>query len=152
MTREVRHAGNWDVGRILADEKLTMKQAGDEITISAQNPSSLQGTGLWGWAHPDLDVKYELTVPRKCDVRLKTAGGGIQVVTVQGPVNVRTEGGGLEFDRVDGDVEGETQGGGIHATGCNGKMVIKTQGGGIHVASFGGPSVQAETQGGSVER
>ena len=122
VSRKVRRASGSEADRILAEEELVLKQNGNEISISAQDPPSLRGGSRWGWTRPDLDANYEISVPRKFDLRLKTAGGGIKVATVQGGVNVRTEGGSLDFDGVEGNVDGQTQGGGIHAAGCKGEL------------------------------
>jgi serine/threonine protein kinase len=150
VSRKVKRATGSDAQRILAEEKLVLKQNGNEVSINSQEPPSLRGGPSWPWTRRDLDVHYEISVPRKFDLRLKTAGGGIKVATVQGGVNVRTAGGSLDFDDVDGNVNGETQGGGIRAAGCKGELVVKTAGGGITVESFAGPFVQGTTDGGSI--
>ena len=150
VSRRVKRATGSDAQRILAEEKLVLKQSGNEISINAQEPPSLRSGSGWGWRRPNLEVNYEISVPRKFDLRLKTAGGGIKVATVQGGVNVRTAGGSLDFDDVDGNVDGQTQGGGIRAAGCKGELVVKTAGGGITVESFAGPFVQGTTDGGSI--
>jgi serine/threonine protein kinase len=150
VSRKVKRASGSDADRILAEEKLVLKQQGNEISVSAQEPASLRGGPGWPWVRPGLDAHYEISVPRKFDLRLKTAGGGIKVATVQGGVNVRTADGSLDFDHVDGNVDGQTQGGGIRAAGCIGELVIKTAGGGITVETFTGPFVQGKTMGGSI--
>ena len=150
VSRKVRRASGSEADRILAEEKLVLRQRENEISISAQDPPSLRGGWGWGWIRPYLEANYEISVPRKFDVRLKTAGGGIKVATVQGGVNVRTEGGGLSFDGVEGNVDGQTQGGGIHAAGCKGDLLIKTEGGSITVETFAGPFVQGTTEGGPI--
>jgi len=150
VSRKVRRASDSEADRILAEEELVLSQVGNQITVSARKPPSLERGSWWGWIRPELDVNCEISVPRKFDVHLKTAGGGIKVATVQGGVNVRTEGGRLDFDDVEGDVDGQTQGGGIRAAGCKGQLQINTQGGGITVEAFAGPSVHGTTQGGSV--
>jgi predicted Ser/Thr protein kinase len=150
VKRKVRRASGSEADRILAEEELVLKQKGSELSISAQDPPSLRGGLRWGWTRPDVDANYEISVPRKFDVRLKTASGGIKVATVQGGVNVRNEGGSLDFDGVEGNVDGQTQGGGIHAAGCKGDLLIKTEGGGITVETFAGPFVQGATEGGPI--
>ena len=150
VSRKVKRASGSDADRILAEEKLVLKQNGNEVSISAQDPPGLRGGSGWSWRRPDLEVNYEISVPRKCDLRLKTAGGSIKVATVQGGVNVRTQGGRLDFNDVDGNVDGQTQGGGIRAAGCKGALVVKTAGGGITIETFAGPSVQGKTTGGSI--
>jgi hypothetical protein len=150
VSRKVRRASDSDASRLLAEQKLVLKQVGNEISVSAQTPSSLQGFRGLGWNRPELDVTYDVSVPHRCDVRLKTAGGGIKVATVQGPVHARTAGGGLHFEAVDGDVDGQTEGGGIHAADCKGELLVKTEGGGITVRTFSGPLLKALTEGGSI--
>jgi serine/threonine protein kinase len=150
VSRKVRRASGSEADRILAEEELVLSQVGNQVSVSAHNPPSLERSSWWGWMRPELEVNYEISVPRKSDVRLKTAGGGIKVAAVQGGVNVRTEGGRLDFDDVEGNVDGQTEGGGIRAAGCKGQLVIKTEGGGITVEAFAGPSVQGTTEGGSV--
>ena len=97
-----------------------------------------------------MNVHYEITVPRKFDVRLETSGGGIKVASLDGNVDVKTLGGGLDFDNVEGKVDGLTLGGGIRATGCKNELLIKTEGGGIMIQQFTGPNIQAITEGGSI--
>jgi hypothetical protein len=148
IERKVEHAGASDAARILREEHVVVKQDGNKISITAHEPSSLGG--ILRWRQPDLNVRYEITVPRRFEVQLKTGGGGIRVADVQGEVHVETEGGGLEFEGVGGKVDGKTEGGGIKARGCKGEMRIKTEGGGIRIEEFAGPRVQAMTEGGSI--
>jgi serine/threonine protein kinase len=150
VTRNVRRASGSEAKGILADENLVLRQVGNAITITAQEPPSLRGFSGWFWTRPELEANYEISVPRKFELRLKTAGGGIKVATVQGGVNARTAGGRLDFDDVKGNVDGQTQGGGIHAAGCKGELLIKTSGGSITVETFAGPFVQGKTMGGSI--
>jgi hypothetical protein len=150
VSRKVRRASGSEADGILAQERLVLKQRGNEISISAQDPSGLDSGWGWIWSRPELDANYEISVPRKFDLRLKTAGGGIKVATVQGTVNAHTQGGRLDFDEVDGNVDGQTQGGGIRAAACKGDLLIKTSGGSITVETFTGPFVQGTTMGGSI--
>jgi hypothetical protein len=150
VSRKIKRASGSEADRILAEEGLVLRQVGSDISISAQEPPSLRSGPGWRWTRPGLDVNYEISVPRKFDLRLKTAGGGIKVAAVQGGVNVRTEGGSLDFNDVSGNVDGQTQGGGIHAAKCTGELLIKTEGGGITVESFAGPFVRGTTDGGSI--
>jgi hypothetical protein len=150
VSRKVRRAGGSEADSILAQERLVLKQRGNEISISAQDASGLRGGSWWGWMRPEPEANYEISVPRKFDLRLKTAGGDIKVAAVQGVVNVRTAGGRLDFDDVDGNVDGQTQGGGIRAAACKGELLIKTSGGGITVETFTGPFVRGTTMGGSI--
>jgi DUF4097 and DUF4098 domain-containing protein YvlB len=149
--RKVTRADDSEATELLREEHLVLKQAGNEVSITAQNPPKLQHRSFWGWlGSPNLDVHYEITVPRKFDVQLKTSGGGIKIASLQGNADVTTEGGGLDFNDIDGRVNGQTEGGGIHAVSCNNELLIHTLGGSITVERFTGPRVRATTAGGSI--
>jgi serine/threonine protein kinase len=150
VSRKVRNANNADADRILAEQDLVVNQAGNQISVSAHEPSSLGRSSGWWWTRPGLDVNYKISVPRKFALQLQTMGGNIKTATVQGEVKVHTQGGQLEFDDVEGNVAGQTRGGGIRAAGCKGELVVQTDGGGITVESFSGPFVQGITQGGPI--
>jgi predicted Ser/Thr protein kinase len=151
VDRKVTRAGDSQAARILKEERLVLKQTGNEISITTHEPASFHNHSLWDWlSGPNLNVHYEITVPRKFDVRLKTSGGGIKVASLQGNADVKTEGGGLDFNDVEGRVNGQTEGGGIRAVSCKNELLIHTQGGGITIERFTGPRVRATTEGGSI--
>jgi hypothetical protein len=150
VSRKVRGASSSDTDQILAEEELVLTQTGNQVSIGAHEPPSLTHGSGWSWTRPSLEVKYEISVPRKFDLRLKTARGGIKVAAIQGEADVRTSGGLLDFNGVEGNVNGQTAGGGIRAAGCQGQLVVKTEGGGITVEAFSGPSIQMTTDGGSI--
>ncbi|MGO8930569.1 MAG: protein kinase domain-containing protein [Limisphaerales bacterium] len=150
VSRKVRGASGLDADQILAEEELVLTQTGNQVSIGAHEPPSLTHGSGWFWTRPKLEVKYEISVPRKCDLRLKTAGGGIKVAAIRGEADARTAGGLMDFDDVEGNVNAQTGGGGILAAGCKGQMVVKTEGGGITVEAFAGPSIQGTTDGGSI--
>jgi predicted Ser/Thr protein kinase/DUF4097 and DUF4098 domain-containing protein YvlB len=151
VERQVTRAGDSEAARILKEERLLLKQTGNEISITAHEPPSFHNHSFWGWlSGPNLSVHYEITVPRKFDVRLETSGGHIKVASLQGNADVKTEGGGLDFNDIEGRVSGQTEGGGIRAVSCKNELLIQTQGGGITVERFTGSRVRATTEGGSI--
>ena len=151
VDRKVTRAGDSEAARILKEERLVLKQSGNEISIAAHEPPSFHNHSFWGWlSGPNLNVRYEITVPRKFDVRLETSGGNIKVASLQGNADVKTEGGGLDFNDIGGSVNGQTEGGGIRAVSCKNELLIQTQGGGITIERFTGSRVRATTEGGSI--
>ena len=151
VDRKVTHASDSEAARMLKEEHLVVKQTGNDISITTHEPPSFHNHSLWGWlSEPNLNVHYEITVPRKFDVRLKTSGGGVKVASLQGNAEVKTEGGGLDFNDIEGRVNGQTEGGGIRAVSCKNELLIQTQGGGITIERFTGSRVRATTEGGSV--
>jgi hypothetical protein len=150
VTRDVRRARSAEANRFLAAEKLLLKQSGSEISISSQEPPVIH-TFFWrNLIRPELDAHYEISVPRKFELRLKDASGGIQVASMQGRVNVSTLSGGLDFDDIEGKLDGGTMSGRVHATGCRDELVLHSMSGGIIIEKFSGPNVQAHTASGSV--
>lgn len=84
------------------------------------------------------------------DVRLDTSGGGIRARHVGGNVDADTSGGGIEIEDVDGDVVADTSGGGIDVRRVRGSVNADTSGGGIRISDIGG-DIDADTSGGGIE-
>jgi DUF4097 and DUF4098 domain-containing protein YvlB len=151
VERDVRSASDAEASEILQDEHVVIEQHGNRISIRAQSPFSLHaGSWLGWWNRPNLDVHYEITVPRDFTVQSKTSGGDMKVGGVQGQVGITTMGGELECTDIGGDLDGKTMGGSVHARKCRGKLNLQTMGGDITVDEYTGPNVQAVTSGGSV--
>ncbi len=62
-----------------------------------------------GWS-----VSYEIFVPAKTDLVLRTHNGGIDMKDVQGHIQFEATNGGVTLDRLAGSVEGHTTNGGVH--------------------------------------
>ena len=150
MDRAVRHAGRSDSRKILKAEALTLKKSGDAISITGHDPPNLHQS-FWDWfVGPDLEVHYEITVPRKFAAQLKTSGGGIKIAGLHGSVDANTMGGSLNFSDIDGRVNGQTMGGSVHASSCRDGLEVHTMGGSITIEDFSGSHIRASTAGGSV--
>jgi len=154
VDREVTGTDDSDMAQILKEEHLVLKQTGNEISITAQDPPSFHADSFWEWLYwlgrRNLNVHYEITVPQKFATRLETSGGGVKVAGIDGNVEVRTAGGGLDFNDIEGSVTGQTAGGGIHAISCKNELLVHTSGGSIKIEQFTGSHVQATTEGGSI--
>jgi predicted Ser/Thr protein kinase len=151
VERQVRSASDADASKILKAEYVVLEHNGDQVSITAQNPFVLHSSSWWSWWNQaNLDVHYEITVPRNFTVQSKTSGGDVKVSGVLGKVNITTMGGELECTDIGGAVDGKTMGGSVHARGCSGALDLQTMGGDITVDEFSGPDVQATTSGGSV--
>jgi len=149
VRREVTNASDAAADRILKEHKVLMKQSGNTISVSTSAPQNLLRGSLWR-GHPGLNVRYEITVPHKFDVQLRTEGGSIRVTDLDGKLDAATEGGSLHFAGIQGPVTGKTEGGNVSAEACHGLVDLKTEGGSISVKDFHGPALQAKTEGGSV--
>jgi hypothetical protein len=151
VDREVTRASDADAAKILKDEHVVLTRNGNEISLSAQEPLGLRRFSFWDWWNqPNLNVHYEITVPRTFDVQSATSGGDLKVAGIRGDANVKTMGGKLDCEDIGGNVDGQTMGGDVNATDCKGSLQLKTMGGSISIDDFAGPGIHASTEGGSV--
>ncbi len=151
VDREVTRASDAEAAKILKEQHLVLKQEGNQISLTTQEPGSLRFHSLWGWWNqPNLEVHYKITVPRRFEVQSETAGGDVKVAGIQGATDIKTMGGRLEGDDIDGNLQGRTMGGDVRVAGCTGHLQLETMGGSIHIDRFTGSGMQARTEGGSV--
>lgn len=76
--------------------------------VSAEGPKSISKRNA-GWS-----VSYEVFVPERTDLNLKTVNGGISVTGVRGDLRATTTNGGISLAAVSGKVNGRTTNGGIN--------------------------------------
>lgn len=118
-------------------------------------------------AFKNIDVRFEIQVPKKFnaavstsggDVRIddldgkidiSTAGGDIKVSASEGDAKVSTAGGDIKFKQHIGSVNGSTAGGDIIVETRNGKIDLSTAGGDIKIYCVNA-SVDASTTGGDI--
>lgn len=85
----------------------------------------------------------------KGKVTAQTAGGGVQLNDIEGPVMVYTMGGSVDVGNVLSDAKLETAGGGMTIGSVGGKLYAVTQGGSISVGKVK-MGATLETQGGGI--
>src|SRR5579875_2217978 len=116
-----------------------------------------------GW----LNAHFDLHVPLKFNLDLKTQGGNVDIANLDGqlvvetaggdihtgniggPVTVSTSGGMINLGNIDQNVEVRTAGGNIRVGNVNGNAVLDTRGGQIMAGIVNG-LVRAETGGGDI--
>ncbi len=92
---------------------------------------------------------YEIQVPTRTAVDLKTGGGRIAMSAIEGDAVVTTSGGAIEVTDLQGNLKGRTSGGHIDLKNIRGSADIETSGGGIEIDGVTG-SLEAETSGGHI--
>lgn len=132
---------------LLKDLHFRLEQQGNDVLAEAKYDRE-RGFHWKSW--PPVTVDYTVTVPRACNLDLTTAGGDIDVGSVQGTVKARTSGGDLKFARIEGDLDARTSGGDIRLEEGTAKARLHTSGGNIVVQRAGGPTA-VSTSGGSIE-
>ena len=126
-------------------ESLEFDEEDGTITVRSRRKER----GFFRSLRADDAPVFEVTVPRRFDLDLTTAGGKIGIADIEGEVVARTAGGNLTIGEVSGSVHGRTAGGSIRIDHATGAVDAKTSGGTIRIGRGGGP-VDARTTGGSI--
>ena len=98
----------------------------------------------------DLDVQFEIQIPTKFNLDLRTSGGNIAVENMTGTIEGETSGGNLDLIKLDGNVKLSTSGGNIALRQTTGDFQLETSGGNIHGETIIGDT-HVETSGGNIE-
>ncbi len=94
-----------------------------------------------------LDPRVEIKVPRRCDLRISSAGGGISIANVEGKIEGHTMGGELHLKGLKGEVRLATDGGAITLTDSSVNGRVETKGGPVLIRHVEG-DVKGFTMGG----
>jgi DUF4097 and DUF4098 domain-containing protein YvlB len=146
VNREVKRTDDKKAQEILDAHQITFAQDGDAVSVKAKFP---KGESIWSRKGSNLSVKYVISVPKKFDLQIGTAGGSINVADIAGKLDLDTAGGSIHVGNVDGTVKADTAGGSIHVAGATGLVDADTAGGSIKLGKMGG-AVNADTAGGSI--
>lgn len=142
----LRKAKGWDFDE---DENIAdifdveFSQVGNKVEVIGELKKH------WNKRWRKIKVQFNIRVPHKFNVDLKTSGGSISVDDLEGSTDARTSGGSLSFGKIVGPVFGKTSGGSISLDGCQGDVEVKTSGGAINIGDVDG-NVIAKTSGGSI--
>ena len=111
---------------------------------------SIRADGPSGFRHMGWGVSYEVFVPWRTDVDVKTHNGGVHIADVNGHITFDALNGGAHLTRLAGRVDGHTTNGGlsIELAGNRwegGELNAETTNGGVHLSVPDGYSAQLET-------
>jgi hypothetical protein len=125
---------------------LTMEQKGNDVYVRSEYE---QMSKWFSWGN-DLDMTFDVTVPARYNVELKTSGGNVSVGDLHGFVHARTSGGNVQLAHIDGPVDAHTSGGDVRLDGASGNADLHTSGGSVEAGDIGG-NLQIKSSGGSLE-
>jgi DUF4097 and DUF4098 domain-containing protein YvlB len=94
-------------------------------------------------------LTFEVTVPRRYDVRLSSPGGAVQIRDVEGDLRGTTAGGALNLSGLRGTLDLRTMGGGVTLRGSEVDGRVHTMGGAVLIEDVVG-NVRGSTMGGAV--
>lgn len=118
---------------------LKMEQVGKTVRVQYHPPG-----------HRSSRARFEITVPSRFNLNLRTAGGDIHLKNpIAGSVRGSTSGGDIRIADINGEVSMHTSGGDITAGEVEGNVILKTSGGDIRVSSASG-TVEVATSGGDI--
>ncbi|HEX8618511.1 MAG TPA: hypothetical protein VF911_13065 [Thermoanaerobaculia bacterium] len=130
----------------LADHRITFRQDGNDVIIEDELPAN-RTRFFWS---DDYDVQWNVRVPARYNLQLRTSGGGIELANIGGTVDVRTSGGSITTGTLGRDSVLKTSGGAIRVAAANGAIDARTSGGSIDIGATTG-RVEARTSGGSIK-
>ena len=129
------------------------------VKIETRMPQ-LRGGGLFEWiagTNVDVNVDYEITVPRSMDVRIDNTNGAIEIAEVRGSMLVSDTNGHIECRACAGNIDAETTNGAIRvelvAVTPGRPIRLETTNGGVRVVVPRSISarIDASTTNGSVD-
>ncbi|GHO65383.1 hypothetical protein KSC_042750 [Ktedonobacter sp. SOSP1-52] len=130
------------IGMTLDSMRIDYQQQGDSITMkSAADSSFFQ----FGWRSFEL----EITVPKGCDVQMKTGSGRVEARGFKGDIRLRTGSGGIEIAELEGRIDARTGSGSVNADQIKGDLLLKTGSGHIMAQELNG-SAELNTGSGSI--
>jgi hypothetical protein len=148
VLRKITRGSDAKADELLAAQEVTFAQNGNTVEVHAKRKKDFS---TWlSLGGPNLQVEYKITMPKKFNLDLKTAGGSISCGDLEGELKAKTAGGNLKFAAVSGPVNAHTSGGSITLGNAAAAVMAKTAGGNIHLGEMFADTT-AETSGGSIE-
>ena len=129
----------------LREHQITFKQEGNDVIIESEYDHDW-GNFLW---FRDFDVQWNVRVPARYNLDVRTSGGSIDLADIGGTVEAKTSGGSIKTGKLQGPSTLKTSGGSIYVAGARNSVHANTSGGSITIGDTAGP-VEARTSGGSI--
>jgi DUF4097 and DUF4098 domain-containing protein YvlB len=145
--RKVKGGTKSRAEELVTDHEVTIQQDGNTVSVVAKTKSKLSWSWRTGQAY--LDVHYVVSIPRRFDVDLKTAGGDVHVGDLDGKAIATTTSGSVRFGLVTGNVEARDAGGDISVNNAGGTVNAHTTSGSITLHATKG-TVDASNAGGNI--
>lgn len=147
IQRAAQMKANRRAAEILKNLDVQIAHEGSDVKIEAKFTGNAK---RWTKRKNDLDVQFDILVPRHYNLDLKTACDDISVANMTGDVKAETFSAGLRFQDITGHIDGTTAVGHIDLKAFNGDVRLQTKGGNIALEGGTG-DVKAKTSGGSLQ-
>ena len=147
IQRAAQIKANRRAAEILKNLDVQITHEASDVKIEAKFTGNAK---RWQKRKNDLDVQFDILVPRHYSLDLQTVYDDISVVNVTGDVNVETFSAGLRLQGITGRIDACTSIGNIDLKAFSGDVALQTKGGNITLTDGSG-DVKAETSGGNVK-
>lgn len=137
----------------LEELRIEIDVDGNGVEIDTIYPSWKR---LFGWSGVSASVEYDVKIPKRADLRIRTVNGEVEIAGVHGEIELSSTNGGLNVSESSGSVSASTTNGGIQVelSEVSGSgMEFDTTNGGIrlHLPRSVQASISARTTNGSIE-
>ena len=147
VLRRIKGGTQAQADELFANHEVTFSQDGNTVSIVGKNMKDRSRLGRI--RQPSLQVRYEISLPRKFDVDLKTSGGDIRLSELDGSAITRTSSGSIELGTISGRVESSNSGGDIQVARAGADVVARTSSGSIKVQTVAG-KIEVSDSGGDI--
>ena len=120
---------------------------GQTVSIVARNPVATGPRLSWD-ENKRMNLYYRISVPRQCDLRLKTGMGRNTVGRLAGRMSARVDTGTIFFRQVDGSIDAAVDTGEVVISRCSGDVSVRVREGTIRVGTIGGRAELRNSRGG----
>src|SRR4051812_12585010 len=111
VLREVKGGTQAEADELFANHEVTFAQNAKMVSVVAKKKKT---SGIsFGNKRAYLQVRYIISIPKKFDLDLKTAGGDVTIPDIDGQMKARTTSGGIRVERASGGIETANAGGNI---------------------------------------
>jgi len=126
---------------------ITVSQDGNTVSVVARDKRRAR---VLNFAQANLEVRYEIHIPKHFDVELRTSGGDITLADLEGNATTHTSSGVIKLAHISGAVNASDSGGDITVEESGGALVARTSSGSISVAKAKG-KVEVSDSGGNIK-
>ena len=121
----------------------------EKISTGVKIKSEKTGGWLKNLLGTNVDMKFEILVPKDFELDIETSGGDIDINNVNGSKFIHTSGGDVNLESTSGTVKLTTSGGDISIESQKGNIDLETSGGDISGKNIVG-DLKGETSGGDI--
>jgi DUF4097 and DUF4098 domain-containing protein YvlB len=152
---EVRVVVNFDfdveteaeADRLWEGFKFDGKSDRNVVSVVVRNPT-VSGIRFTWEEREQMIPYYRISVPRECNLKLKTLTGDITVGRIKGRMSAEVGKGTVFFRGVDGSIDAAVESGDVVISRCTGGVTARVLRGAIRIGTLGGSSELTSSNGG----